>query len=164
MSNIIYYQLYKNRGSSYAATKAGWNSKPFRPYFSNSDQSWYYLVQIISSRYTTDAFCHLCRKIVTYMLHYLYLLQLSSTCYIASASYNFHLHTVSSLYPTFIFCLSYPLCVLSFTILCIMVLVQGHSSVPYHWDCDISFRSGYQTCGGGSLFSQNIQEKWRILL
>lgn len=142
MSNIIYYQLYKNSGSSYAATKAGWKSKPFRPYFTSSSQSWYYLVQIISSCYTTDAsyeFYHLCRKIDTYMLHYLYLLQLSSMHYIASASYNYHLHTVSSHYPTFIFYRVISLSSVSpfYVYWILMVLVQSHSSVPYYWGCDL---------------------------
>jgi hypothetical protein len=170
MSDIIYYQLNKNNGSSYATTKAGWKSKPFRPYFSNSSQPWYYLVQIISSRYTTDAsyvFCHLCRKIFTYMLHYLYLLQLSSTYYIASTSYNYHIHTVSSLYPTFIYYLSYHLSVFSFTSLCTLNTNDASTKPQFcsiSWGCDLSSRSGYQTCGGGSLFSQIVQEKWRNLL
>jgi hypothetical protein len=123
MSDIICYQFYKKSGSGCSATKAGWKSKPFRPYFSNSSQSWYYLVQIVSSRYITNAsyvFYRLCRKIVTYMLHYLCLLQLYSTYCITSVSYNCQLHTVSSLYPTFIFYLCYHLSDFSSTSLCIL--------------------------------------------
>ena len=111
-------------------------------------------MQIISSRYTTDAsyvFCHLCRKIVTYMLHYLYLLQLSSTYYIASASYNYHLHTVSSLYPTFIFYLSYHLSVLSFTSQRVLN-TNGASTKPQF--CSISLRLRFK-------FPIWIPDMWR---
>jgi hypothetical protein len=154
MSDIIYCQLYKNNRSYYVATKAGWKSKPFRPWFSTSSQSWNYLVQIISSRYIKVAsyiFCHMCRNIVTYMLHYLYLLQLSSTYYIASASYNCHVHTASFLYPTFIFYLSYLLSILSFTILCILN-INGVSTKPQF--CSVSLRLLFK-------FPIRLPDTWR---
>jgi hypothetical protein len=106
--------------------------------------------------------------------------KLSPTCCIISNFYNYLLRIISPLHPTIATCILYHLSIRHLSSICriisvpsvspfyvywiLMVLVQSHSSVPYHWDCHLSSRSEYQTHGGDSLFSQIIQEKWRILL
>jgi hypothetical protein len=106
--------------------------------------------------------------------------KLSPTCCIISIFYNYLLRIISPLHPTITTCIPYHLSIRLLSSIyrtislssvsqfyvywTLMVLVQSHSSVPYYWGCDLSFHSGYQTCGGGSLFSQIIQEKWGILL
>ena len=106
--------------------------------------------------------------------------KLLHTCCIISIFYNYLLRIISPLLPTITTYILYHLSIRHLSSIyriislssvspvnvywTLMVLVQSHSSVPYHWGCDLSSRSGYQTCGGGSFFSHMVQEKWRILL